>query len=327
MDHDIADPITGPLVRPSDGRPDLDPIGHATVYQPIVHLESGLTIGAAAMSDSTGRDSIETVDEAHRVHDGGAHVASELEATSRCVRQRHRWPTSWSTVSINVSDAALADPRLTGRLEAAGPRVMVDVAARRSADPTTLERAVGRLRDGGVRIALDGWRFTELDDMLFERLRPDTVKLGVESVSALQEPAWSATAFERLVARCRRSGALLVAVSVETSWQRDALSDLGVEAAQGPLFGPPEPIEAHSMHVDALGWIDVLGISGRWNPDWSTASRGPASPHRPVARADDLPSAAPPSSVAGRRGVRRATTTERTASPETLEANVRGVPA
>lgn len=248
----------------------------STVYQPIVHLDSGLTIGAEALTRFAGESPAPRFDRARRT---GELVALELEAASRVVAEQDRWPTSWASVSINVSEWTLTDPRLAECLRAIGNKVMVDVVnGPEAGDRSSLRRALSRLRAHGTRIALDGWNHTNDNVARLERLRPDAVKLSVGTTATLGG-SWQVAEHERLAARCRRAGILLMAVGVEAAWQRKVLTDLGVEAAQGYHLGRPAPLDSHAELVEPLGWIETLGVSGTWHFDNGRRARDLVGAH------------------------------------------------
>jgi EAL domain-containing protein (putative c-di-GMP-specific phosphodiesterase class I) len=151
-------------------------------------------------------------------------------------------------------------------------------------DVDHLERVFDYYRSQQCRVALDdlGSGYSSLN--LLVRLQPDIVKLDKEIVQALPGPT-STAVVAAIVEMVHSYGGLVLAECVETDEQAAAASGLGVDLAQGWLFGRPE------RHV-------VVGPSPR-------AMTGPprpvpAQPHLPdaavaVAVAVADPSEGPPS--------------------------------
>lgn len=96
-----------------------------------------------------------------------------------------------------------------------------------------------KLRNSGVRIAIDdvGDGYSSL--RVATSFKPDVLKLSGDLVQAL--PSTEATAIIRAVVDlAHRTGAWVVAEGVETEAQARALRSLEVDWGQGVLFGPPE---------------------------------------------------------------------------------------
>lgn len=96
-----------------------------------------------------------------------------------------------------------------------------------------------KLRNAGVRIAIDdvGDGYSSL--RVATSFKPDVLKLAGDLIAALPEP--EATAIIRAVVDlAHRTGAWVVAEGVETEAQAKLLRTLEVDWGQGVLFGPPE---------------------------------------------------------------------------------------
>lgn len=96
-----------------------------------------------------------------------------------------------------------------------------------------------KLRNAGVRIAIDdvGDGYSSL--RVATSFKPDVLKLAGDLIAALPSP--EATAIIRAVVDlAHRTGAWVVAESVETEAQAKLLRSLEVDWGQGVLFGPPE---------------------------------------------------------------------------------------
>jgi hypothetical protein len=106
-------------------------------------------------------------------------------------------------------------------------------------DLSHLERVFDYYRSRKCKVALDdlGAGYSSLN--LLIRLQPDIVKLDKEIVQDLPGPVGSAVV-AAVVDIVHGYGGLVLAECVETTEQADAASALGVDLAQGWLFGRPE---------------------------------------------------------------------------------------
>ena len=95
---------------------------------------------------------------------------------------------------------------------------------------------------GNVELAVDdtGAGFSSLRHIL--ELRPAFAKLDISLVSGIDTDDLRQALVAGLVYFALRSGCHLIAEGVETENEVTALRRLGVEFAQGYLFGRPEPI-------------------------------------------------------------------------------------
>jgi EAL domain-containing protein (putative c-di-GMP-specific phosphodiesterase class I) len=107
-------------------------------------------------------------------------------------------------------------------------------------DYRALREAIGKL--GGVGIGVDdtGAGFASLRHIL--ELRPTFVKLDISLVRGIETDEVRQALAAGLDHFALRSGCHLIAEGVESEGEATALQLLGVEFAQGYLFGRPEPI-------------------------------------------------------------------------------------
>jgi EAL domain-containing protein (putative c-di-GMP-specific phosphodiesterase class I) len=110
-------------------------------------------------------------------------------------------------------------------------------------DPTYLLPPLGVLRDLGVTIALDdvGFGRTALESLIV--LEPEIVKIDRMYVDGVAEDMVRQGWLRRLVRSAQSLDATLVAEGVERKDDVETLRQLGVELAQGYLYGRAEPIE------------------------------------------------------------------------------------
>lgn len=144
-------------------------------------------------------------------------------------------------MTINASPDTVASPGLAAILTAeVGNRVVLELTEHeRVLDYAALELALDRLRENGVRIAVDdaGAGYAGLQQIL--RLRPDVIKLDLDITRGIDgDPARRALA-SSLVNFGRDTEALIVAEGIESPEELAVLRALGVRWGQGYHLGRP----------------------------------------------------------------------------------------
>lgn len=154
---------------------------------------------------------------------------------------------------INFVPTSIYDPRVClATTERAADRAGVDLRqivfevteSERIGDLAHLERVFDHYREKGARVALDdlgsGWSSLTV----LARLEPDVVKLDRALVNDLT-PAATRAVIGAVVDITHSYGGLVLAEGVETETEADVMVELGVDLAQGWLYGrpafPPEP--------------------------------------------------------------------------------------
>ncbi|MEZ5298319.1 MAG: chemotaxis protein CheB [Ilumatobacteraceae bacterium] len=109
-------------------------------------------------------------------------------------------------------------------------------------DPTYLLPAIERLRTHGVRIALDdvGFGRTALESLIV--IEPDVVKIDRVYVDGVADDPTRQGWLARLARSAQSLNAVLVAEGVERVDDVDVLRAMGIQYAQGFLYGRPVPI-------------------------------------------------------------------------------------
>lgn len=221
----------------------LSGVGPTIVYQPIVHLETGLSIGAEAFSRFPGPASTGAWFEAAEWYGLGAEL--EMRAVELTIARRSTWPTSWEMVCLNISPRQFADPRLDALLEPfVGRWTVLELTDQTELpDQLVLQQRLEQLRQRGLRVALSG--LASDDDLpRLRRIQPEIVKLDPTLTAMLMTNQTIARHFvDEVIARSRRDGALVVAVGIETAEQLEIARSIGIEAVQGYHVGKPEPLD------------------------------------------------------------------------------------
>ena len=239
------------------------------------HLRSHALVGSALSDNrllafsqpivdmSTGRVVQEELLVRMRADGPGSRIVSPCEflpaaERSGAIEEVDRWMVSRAVevaaagraVHVNVSARSLGDPKLTAhverRLEAA------DVDARQIVFEVTETAAIAdvdsacefaeRISQLGCRLALDDFG-TGFGSLTYLRRFPlDYLKIDASFVQNLTTSEGDQRVVRSIVNTARDFGLATIAEGVETEANRDALKELGVDYAQGFLFGHPEPV-------------------------------------------------------------------------------------
>jgi EAL domain-containing protein (putative c-di-GMP-specific phosphodiesterase class I)/ActR/RegA family two-component response regulator len=219
-----------------DGRP-------VAVFQPIARLHDGEVVGVEALArfDSSLRESPLPWFEAAESVDMRTEL--ELAAVRAAVAGSETLDQSvW--VSVNVSPAtAMATDELLAALALEGThRVVIEITEQAEVDDyVELNRALTRLRDAGVLVAVDdaGAGYASLRHIL--QLAPDYIKLDGTLVRGIHTDRAQRALATALISFAAEIDATIVAEGIETRRELDALRDLGVELGQGFHLARPQP--------------------------------------------------------------------------------------
>ena len=218
-------------------------------FQPIVDLVDGQLVGHEALlraTDDRGRE-LPASELFGAAAAGGWTNALDRIGREVAIRDAAPW-LDHGLLFINFVPTSVYRPELClASTTAAADRHGIDlrqvvfevVETDRTDDPMHLTTVIEHYRSRGARIALDdvGSGYSSLN--LVARLRPDIVKLDMELVQALPDPA--AVAIVRAIIDLSRGiDATVIAEGLETEEQRRVAQDLGADWGQGWLFGRPQ---------------------------------------------------------------------------------------
>ncbi|RYU09832.1 EAL domain-containing protein [Nocardioides iriomotensis] len=222
-------------------------------FQPIVELVSGRVVGVEALSRFRSRPGVGPDVVFAEAWNAGLGLELELLAVRRSLEEA-RLLDPGLYVAVNVSPSVLANPALTDALKACGldlRRVVIEVTEHASVtDYSILERPRQRLRDLGVRLAIDdaGAGYSSLRHIV--SLSPDIIKIDRALVADVdKDRARRALVMAVVVYALEIGTTMVVAEGVETRAEMTTLMSLGVDAAQGYLTGRPT-----TSHADWFGW-------------------------------------------------------------------------
>ncbi|MDQ1060670.1 EAL domain-containing protein (putative c-di-GMP-specific phosphodiesterase class I) [Arthrobacter globiformis] len=237
-----------------------------TAFQPIRQLPEGHVIGVEALTRFVSDDGASADHWFNEAESVGLGTDLELAALHRALSAAQAVPDHMF-IALNLTPATCADPRIPGLLEhsqLAMDRIVIDL---NGAVPLelypTLTAAIAPLRRRGLRIAVNGAEvgFTSMDQVL--ELHPDVIKLDRSFIAGIEDSPGQRLRAAAMAELARYIDAAIGAQGVETPEELEAVTELGMAAAQGYLLGRP------SVHpLDWNGWI---------RSETETATSGPAS--------------------------------------------------
>ena len=239
----------------------LDGTGLSCAYQPVVHLETGRTVGYEALA--RGSDHPEAMLEAARE----AGCIAEFDWRCRDLAFAGALEAGLGnslTLFVNIEpDTPAAVPlEHLERIEQAGHglRIVLEVTERAVVhQPAELLRLVDWARQRSWGIALDDIGEDPGSLAMMPFLEPDVIKLDLRLVQ--QRPtAEIGLIMSAVLAQAERTGAAIVAEGVEDDGLLQAALALGATLGQGWLFGRPGPLPAQLPSVE-----DVVPLHRSWS--------------------------------------------------------------
>jgi diguanylate cyclase (GGDEF)-like protein len=170
------------------------------------------------------------------------------------------------TLSVNISARQLDDPDLPRDVEAAlllsgldAEQLVLEITESvLMLDPVHTAQVLADFRSRGIRIAIDDFG-TGYSSLSYLRQFPvDMLKIDKSFVDPLNDPANEGAAFVKTILRLARDLHLTtIAEGVEDATQRDILTELRCDSAQGYLISRPLSSEAaHTFVNEAMAVSD-----------------------------------------------------------------------
>ncbi len=252
---DLAAPIAGLLAGDLAG-PAADATARAEidellvtgrfhpVFQPVVSLVDRAPTGFEALTrfDDGSRPDVR-FGEAARV---GRGTQLELATMRRaCADAVCLDADAW--LSLNVSPTLLRHPELLAlEVEDLDRPVVLELTEREAIDDYDALRSMLASLPGEPKLAIDdaGAGYASLRHIL--QLHPEFIKLDATWVQGIDSDPARQALIAGLQLFAAESGMTLIAEGVETPGEAVTLIDLGLDYAQGYLFGKPEPLTASS---------------------------------------------------------------------------------
>jgi EAL domain-containing protein (putative c-di-GMP-specific phosphodiesterase class I) len=215
--------------------------GPAIALQPIVSIATGQTAGYEALARFPRLDDWGPEEWFRAAEDAGLGNQLEASAVAAALALVPYLPRT-ASLSINVSARALtSSQRIVDLFTGAHARRLVLELTEHAhvADYDQLVEALSRVREAGVRVAVDdaGSGYAGLDHIL--RLQPEVLKLDRALIQGVAHHPGRQAMCTAMVAFTQRMSSQLVAEGVETTEDLEVLADIGVPLAQGYLLGRP----------------------------------------------------------------------------------------
>ena len=227
------------------------------VFQPIVDLSTGVTVGYEALTRFAAGDAAEMVfADAER-----AGLGAELEAATlaAAVRDGARLPPdAW--LSLNVSPRFLAEcGRLTGILAHRTRPIILEITEHEIiGDYLPLHAAMATLGPD-VRLAVDDAGAGVANFRHLVDLRPHLVKIDAALIRGANADISRQALIVGMVHFAVVSGALVLAEGIETEAEQATVERLGVTLGQGYHLARPAPIEEWTFARPSLDPQKAMG--------------------------------------------------------------------
>ena len=240
----------------------------AVLYQPIVDLDSGRTLGLEALvrwrHPTRGlvapEEFISLAEESGSIGALGSYVMEEAIRALRLLNERADEAGTPGFISVNVSPMQLQAPGFLEEVERAlegsgirpGQLVLEITESAMFRDSQATIAKLQTLRERGVRIAIDDFGTGYASLTYLRRFPVDMIKIAQEFVArADADPQeWAFTG--AILALGQRLGLEVIAEGVEDRGQMERLVALGCSLGQGYHFARPGPL-AVAMG-DVVGW-------------------------------------------------------------------------
>jgi len=225
----------------------------AMVFQPVVDLATGATVGHEALARfADGRPPNVWFAEADRA---GLGVELDLLAIGTAMRVLPDDVPGY--LGVNAGPATLASPRLREMLRhaAIGRRLVLELTERQAVAEFELTSVgIDQMRAAGVLVALDEVGGDVAAPRQIVELCPDIIKIDRSLVSHIDEDRPHralAAAFSQLAHGMEWT---VMAVGIERHEEVTTCHAMGIPYGQGYLLGRPAPL-APAAHSSASSWI------------------------------------------------------------------------
>lgn len=212
------------------------------VLQAVVDLRRGEVTGVEALSRISGPQATPPSEFFADAAAAGVSREAELLAVQRALELLPELPgRTW--LALNVSPGTAASPELAELFRPHDrSRLVLELTEHAEVERyDALIDALSRLRETGVRIAVDdaGAGFASFRHVV--RLRPEIVKLDMSLIAGIDTDPVRRALVSSLLSFSRSIGSVVIAEGIETRGELEVLTSLGVRLGQGYLLGRPRP--------------------------------------------------------------------------------------
>jgi EAL domain-containing protein (putative c-di-GMP-specific phosphodiesterase class I)/DNA-binding NarL/FixJ family response regulator len=226
----------------------IDRGGPTIVFQPIVELATGKTVGVEALArfgTEPRRSPDEWFTDAAAV---GLGVELELAAMGAALAQLDALDPEW-ILALNVSPTTIFEDAFHELIRAVDPaRLSFEITEHQPiTDYQALSEVTTALQASGARICVDdaGAGYASLRHIL--KLNPDVIKLDITLVRDIDSDPVKRALAASLERFAIDTGAAITAEGIETRAELDAVRALGINYGQGFYIAQPAPIDSPTL--------------------------------------------------------------------------------
>jgi EAL domain-containing protein (putative c-di-GMP-specific phosphodiesterase class I) len=212
----------------------------STVFQPIVSLADGRTVGFESLSRFRAepqRPPDRWIAEAHAV---GLGLEIEVECVRRAMALRHTLPDS-TYLSVNMSPDAILAPEMEDALgdgDLAG--LVIEITEHEAVgDYARLSSRLADYRGRGALVAIDDAGAGHASMRHVTQLNPDYIKIDRSLIHDIHLDHAKRALVRSMVTLEKELGAAIVAEGIESAEELGTLRSLGVPFGQGYLLARP----------------------------------------------------------------------------------------
>lgn len=227
-----------------------------TVFQPIVSLADGRTVGFESLSRFRAepqRPPDRWIAEAHAV---GLGLEIEVECVRRAVRLRETVPPG-CYVSVNMSPDAILAPEMEAAVgEGSLDGLVIEITEHEAVgDYARLSSRLADYRGRGAMVAIDDTGAGHASMRHVTQLAPHYIKIDRSLIHDIHLDHAKRALVRSMVTLEKDLGAEIVAEGIESVEELRTLRELGVPFGQGFLLARPDRVPAPAPWSDALSEI------------------------------------------------------------------------
>ena len=215
-------------------------------YQPIVDLKSGAVHHFEALARFSGDNSPAAA--IHMAEELALIESFDLAVAEKALTRLRKPGSGLMRIAINVSGVSVSGDsyvqqllRMTAGTPEERKRLIVEVTESSAlGDLDAANRRLTALREAGIKVCIDDFGAGSASFDYLRGISVDTVKFDARFVRDLETDPKARTVLAHLVQLCGSMKLATIAEMVETDAVADILRSLGVDYAQGWLFGRAE---------------------------------------------------------------------------------------
>lgn len=224
------------------------------LYQPVVDLQSGRTVGVEALIRWDRGNGLEippdrfipVAEEAGLIPLVTARVLELLAEDARHILRvapGFHFAVNFSAQDMHRTNILDEVGRLVGRSGIQLENLLIEATERSLVDVDLARENLHQLRSAGIRVAIDDFGTGYSSLAYLARLEVDYLKIDKLFVQALGTDSATNQVAARIIEMAKDLDLKIIAEGIETEGQRSQLRRLDVELGQGYFFGRPMPLD------------------------------------------------------------------------------------